>query len=169
MRVSRAILALAVAAPALADPAPRAPDFTADLPERGVDRSFAASGANGIIAPSDEVAFALDSTVLGADAEATLDLASQWLATHPTAHLVVIAHTDRSGPAAYNDDLSNRRGHIIRDYLMSAGVATDRVVIIACGARGEAARRAILHASFDAATDTAGRCGAPPAGRAPKT
>lgn len=157
MKFLIAALALA-AAPALADPAPAAPDFTGSPPQRGVDRSVAASAATNAIEPSDDLVFALDSDALDVDAEATLDAAAHWLMAHPREHLVVVAHADCAGTDAHDDDLSSRRGHRVRDYLSSAGVASDRVAVIACGKRGAAARRVALYASADPAQDTAARC-----------
>src|SRR5579862_3543860 len=106
------VVAAAMAAvPAYGDPPPAAPDFSdPDLPttapgaSEGVDRSFAASGTDSAILPSDDVGFALASSRLGADAEATLNLVSHWLAVHPKAHLVIVAHADPTGTVAYNDD-----------------------------------------------------------------
>nr|HEX4315205.1 OmpA family protein [Kofleriaceae bacterium] len=151
------LLALA-AAPAVADPAPRAPDFSDNLPSHGVDRSTATSPADNRIEPSDDLVYATDSDTLDSDAEATLDQAAHWLIAHPREHLVVVAHADRAGTDAYNDDLAMRRGHHVRDYLESAGVATDRVAVVDCGKHGAASRRVELYASADPAQDTAARC-----------
>lgn len=41
--------------------------------------------------------------------------------------IVVEGHTDSQGAAAYNQDLSQRRAQAVRDYLVSRGIATDRV------------------------------------------
>jgi outer membrane protein OmpA-like peptidoglycan-associated protein len=148
MRATLGILVLAVA-PALADPAPRAPDFTTGGQTRDVDRTFAASSGDTRILPSDDVTFAFNDTTLTADDEATLGLGAHWLAVHPKAYLFVVAHADPVGTAAYNDDLSVRRGRAVRAYLASSGIASDRVVVVACGARGNATRRADLIAATD--------------------
>jgi len=154
MRTTLGIIAVAVA-PALAVAAPRAPDFSSDTPSRHADnpgRSFAASGGDSAILPSDDVTFDFDSAALPADAEATLGLAGHWLSIHPDAYLFVVAHADPVGTTRHNDDLSFRRGRAVRDYLMSMGVSTSRVVVVACGARGNArsnaTRRADLIASM---------------------
>lgn len=41
--------------------------------------------------------------------------------------MVVEGHTDSQGAASYNQDLSQRRAQTVRDYLVSRGIATDRV------------------------------------------
>jgi outer membrane protein OmpA-like peptidoglycan-associated protein len=41
--------------------------------------------------------------------------------------IVVEGHTDSQGGAGYNQELSQRRAQSVRDYLVSRGVATDRI------------------------------------------
>ena len=41
--------------------------------------------------------------------------------------MVVEGHTDSQGAASYNQDLSERRAETVRGYLVSRGIATDRV------------------------------------------
>ena len=41
--------------------------------------------------------------------------------------IVVEGHTDSQGQPAYNMDLSQRRAQSVRDYLVSRGIAADRV------------------------------------------
>jgi outer membrane protein OmpA-like peptidoglycan-associated protein len=45
----------------------------------------------------------------------------------PEATMVVEGHTDSQGAAAFNQDLSQRRAQSVRDYLVSRGVASDRI------------------------------------------
>lgn len=45
----------------------------------------------------------------------------------PDSRIVVEGHTDSQGKAAYNQDLSQRRAQVVRDYLVSRGIASDRV------------------------------------------
>ena len=45
----------------------------------------------------------------------------------PDSKMVVEGHTDSQGAAAYNQDLSQRRAQSVRDYLVSRGIAEDRV------------------------------------------
>jgi outer membrane protein OmpA-like peptidoglycan-associated protein len=45
----------------------------------------------------------------------------------PDSKMVVEGHTDSQGAVAYNQDLSQRRAQTVRDYLVSRGIATDRV------------------------------------------
>jgi outer membrane protein OmpA-like peptidoglycan-associated protein len=41
--------------------------------------------------------------------------------------MVVEGHTDSQGPAAYNQELSQRRAQVVRDYLVTRGIASDRI------------------------------------------
>lgn len=45
----------------------------------------------------------------------------------PDSKMVVEGHTDSQGAASYNQELSQRRAQTVRDYLVSRGVAADRV------------------------------------------
>lgn len=46
----------------------------------------------------------------------------------PLSKIVIEGHTDSQGGASYNQDLSQRRAQAVLDYLVSRGVAKDRVV-----------------------------------------
>ena len=45
----------------------------------------------------------------------------------PDSKVIVEGHTDSQGGASYNQDLSQRRAQTVRDYLVSRGIAEDRV------------------------------------------
>jgi outer membrane protein OmpA-like peptidoglycan-associated protein len=45
----------------------------------------------------------------------------------PDSKMVVEGHTDSQGGASYNQELSQRRAATVRDYLVSRGIAADRV------------------------------------------
>ena len=45
----------------------------------------------------------------------------------PDSKMVVEGHTDSQGGVSYNQDLSQRRAQTVRDYLVSRGIAADRV------------------------------------------
>jgi outer membrane protein OmpA-like peptidoglycan-associated protein len=55
------------------------------------------------------------------------DVASALTKEDPSSKMVVEGHTDSQGAAAYNQDLSTRRAQAVRDYLVSRGVASDRI------------------------------------------
>lgn len=45
----------------------------------------------------------------------------------PTSKMVVEGHTDSQGAASYNQDLSQHRAQAVRDYLVTRGIAGDRI------------------------------------------
>lgn len=81
-----------------------------------------------VITLSGSVLFASGKSDLLPAAQARLSSVAQTLATQdPDSKLVVEGHTDSQGGAAFNQDLSQRRAEAVRQYLVSHGIAPDRV------------------------------------------
>jgi hypothetical protein len=135
---------------AFALPAAAGPDFHTPTP-RG--SSLSASEGTRSILPEDVVVFAHDSARLTEASQAQVAAAARWLAAYPRARLVVEGHADVSGGAEYNHELAERRAHAVRDQLVRAGIAIDRVIVVVYGKaladpRGNPLdRRAVLYAS----------------------
>jgi outer membrane protein OmpA-like peptidoglycan-associated protein len=55
------------------------------------------------------------------------DVAEALTKQDPDSNIVVEGHTDSQGGASYNQDLSQHRAESVRDYLVSRGIAKDRV------------------------------------------
>jgi len=55
------------------------------------------------------------------------DVAKALIQEDPLSKIVVEGHTDSQGAAAYNQDLSQRRAQVVRDYLVTRGIASDRI------------------------------------------
>jgi outer membrane protein OmpA-like peptidoglycan-associated protein len=55
------------------------------------------------------------------------DVANALIKEDPLSKIVVEGHTDSQGGASYNQDLSQRRAQAVRDYLVSRGIASDRI------------------------------------------
>ncbi len=55
------------------------------------------------------------------------EVAEALIKQDPDAKIVVEGHTDAQGGEKYNKDLSERRAQSVRDYLVSRGIAADRV------------------------------------------
>ncbi len=55
------------------------------------------------------------------------DVANALIKEDPLSKIVVEGHTDSQGGVPYNQDLSQRRAQAVRDYLVSRGIAGDRV------------------------------------------
>ena len=81
-----------------------------------------------VITLSGSVLFASAKADLLPDAQAKLgDVAKALSEQDPDAKIVVEGHTDSQGAAAFNQDLSQRRAESVRGYLVSHGIASDRV------------------------------------------
>jgi outer membrane protein OmpA-like peptidoglycan-associated protein len=55
------------------------------------------------------------------------DVANALTKEDPLSKIVVEGHTDSQGAASYNQDLSQHRAQAVRDYLVSRGIASDRI------------------------------------------
>lgn len=55
------------------------------------------------------------------------DVANALIKEDPLSKMVVEGHTDSQGGAAYNQDLSQHRAQAVRDYLVTRGIASDRI------------------------------------------
>lgn len=55
------------------------------------------------------------------------DVANALIKEDPLSKIVVEGHTDSQGGAPYNQELSQKRAQSVRDYLVSRGIAGDRV------------------------------------------
>ncbi len=73
------------------------------------------------------VQFETGSATLKASAKAELDQASGILNANPTARVEVQGHTDNVGKAESNQKLSDARANAVKAYLISKGIASDRL------------------------------------------
>ena len=55
------------------------------------------------------------------------DVAKALTEQDPDSKMVVEGHTDSQGAAAFNQELSQERAQSVRDYLVSRGIAGDRI------------------------------------------
>lgn len=79
------------------------------------------------------VTFATDSAQLTPQARNTLAQVGQTLAQNPQTTVDVVGHTDATGEADYNVDLSLRRADAVMRELTAQGVARDRIEAIGAG------------------------------------
>jgi outer membrane protein OmpA-like peptidoglycan-associated protein len=81
-----------------------------------------------VITLSGSVLFASAKSDLLPDAQVKLNDVAKALADQdPDSKIVVEGHTDSQGGASFNQDLSQRRAESVRAYLVSHGIAADRV------------------------------------------
>ncbi|MGI9357402.1 MAG: peptidoglycan-associated lipoprotein Pal [Rhizobiaceae bacterium] len=100
--------------------------------------SNAGSGAPGskqefTTSVGDRVFFTVDSSALNAEARATLDKQSQWLARYGNYQITIEGHADERGTREYNLALGARRAATTKNYLASKGIPASRMRTISFG------------------------------------
>jgi peptidoglycan-associated lipoprotein len=80
-----------------------------------------------------DVYYEFDSVDLAADAQDILKKNAEWLKAHPTARVEVEGHCDDLGSAEYNLALGAKRAQAAKDFLVSQGIAPERLVTISYG------------------------------------
>ncbi len=101
------------------------------------------AGAGGSAAPGtpgefttsvgDRIFFDTDSSVIRADAQATLQKQARWLQQYQNYSITVEGHADERGTREYNIALGARRAAATRSYLSSLGVSAGRMRTISYG------------------------------------
>ncbi|HKS87512.1 MAG TPA: peptidoglycan-associated lipoprotein Pal [Pseudolabrys sp.] len=87
-----------------------------------------------VVNVGDRVFFDTDSSELTAQSRATLDKQAQWLNTYNQyAQFTIEGHADERGTREYNIALGARRAQTVRDYLISRGIAAQRMRTISYG------------------------------------
>ncbi len=81
----------------------------------------------------DRVFFGETDADLGSRGRAVLVAQARWLAAHPDLPINIEAHSDDHGSAAFNAGIAERRGRVVRDRLISEGVAAARITVRAYG------------------------------------
>ena len=80
------------------------------------------------------IEFGLDSAVLRAESKPVLEEVARVLAAHPDWQVAIEGHTDSTGTAAHNQELSEARAAAVRDDLVARGVAPGRLTAAGFGA-----------------------------------
>lgn len=75
----------------------------------------------------ENIFYDFDRASLRPESKAALDEMAQMLRDNPNVTIEMGSHTDRVGSDEYNFGLSDRRAKSVVDYLVSAGIATDRL------------------------------------------
>lgn len=81
----------------------------------------------------DTVRFAVDQHTLSPEAQTTLGAQAQWLTTNVQYAALIEGHADEQGTRAYNIALGDRRANAVREFLISRGVAGNRITTISYG------------------------------------
>ncbi|MGI8527108.1 MAG: peptidoglycan-associated lipoprotein Pal [Pseudolabrys sp.] len=86
-----------------------------------------------VVNVGDRVFFETDQVDLTAQSRATLDKQAQWLGNYGQYAFTIEGHADERGTREYNIALGARRAQSVRDYLISRGVAANRMRTISYG------------------------------------
>jgi peptidoglycan-associated lipoprotein len=87
-----------------------------------------------VVNVGDRVFFDTDSSELTGQSRATLDKQAQWLTNYSQySQFTVEGHADERGTREYNIALGARRAQTVRDYLVSRGIAANRMHTISYG------------------------------------
>jgi peptidoglycan-associated lipoprotein len=81
----------------------------------------------------DRIFFAFDSSAISADSAEILDTQVNWLKKHEDVKVVVQGYCDERGTREYNLALGERRANAVKQYLVSKGIAADRISTISYG------------------------------------
>lgn len=81
----------------------------------------------------DRVLFAIDQSVLGDQARSTLMGQAAWLNARPAVNVIVEGHADEQGTREYNLALGARRANSVQEFLISQGVAANRIRTVSYG------------------------------------
>lgn len=81
----------------------------------------------------DRVLFLVDQSTLTDEGRATLDGQAQWLLTNTDYNATIEGHADEQGTREYNLALGARRANSAREYLISQGIAGNRIQVVSFG------------------------------------
>jgi peptidoglycan-associated lipoprotein len=104
-------------------PPPPPPPPKEEPSSGGTAEDFAATAG-------ERVFFDFDKSVLKPESRATLDRQIEWLNRYPDVNVSIEGNTDIIGKHRYNMGLGMRRAQAVKSYLISHGVAANRIVNI---------------------------------------
>ena len=83
--------------------------------------------------PMKDVFFDFDKNALREDQKAALTEGVAWLKANPGVTIIIEGHCDERGTTEYNIGLGERRAMTVKEYLVSAGIAAERIAAISYG------------------------------------
>jgi peptidoglycan-associated lipoprotein len=84
-------------------------------------------------AVGDRVLFAVDQSTISPEGQTILNGQAEWLMTNTDYSAVIEGHADEQGTREYNLALGARRANAAREYLISRGVAGNRLQTVSYG------------------------------------
>ena len=111
----------------------KAPNSAADLGLNAGNNAAPGSSQDFTLNVGDRILFDTDSSMIRADAQATLSKQAQWLNQYRNYAITIEGHADERGTREYNIALGARRAAATRDFLIGRGVAAKRLRTISYG------------------------------------
>lgn len=100
---------------------------------RDTDRFDRTLGAADIAAALERIHFDFDRYTLSPQAQEILTRNAAYLRANPEVKVLIEGHTDERGSDEYNLALGERRAQAVRNFLVSLGIAPERLSIISYG------------------------------------
>ena len=91
------------------------------------------NGNNLVVTLAHDILFAVDSTAVSGASQNDIFTLANSINRYPNTTVNVIGHTDSTGEAAYNFDLSQRRAQAVASVLINGGVSPQRIRSIGRG------------------------------------
>ncbi|CDE76682.1 peptidoglycan-associated lipoprotein Pal [Parasutterella secunda] len=106
-----------------------------DLNPNGPDAQYAGDPFSNPNSPLSQqsIYFAFDSYTVPAESQAMIEAHAQYLATHPSATVVLEGNTDERGGREYNLALGQKRSDSVENRLQLLGVPSDRMESVSFG------------------------------------
>jgi outer membrane protein OmpA-like peptidoglycan-associated protein len=101
--------------------------------ELGPDVRVENTGAEIVVTMPQDILFETDSAALRSDLRADLQTIAANLQRYPGSTVIVTGHTDSTGTAGYNQQLSERRADAVAGVLVTSGVPASRVIARGAG------------------------------------
>ena len=124
-------------APPPPPPAPPPPPESAPAPAAALSEEelFARKTLEELNAerPLGDAFFDFDQATIRADARAVLQRNAEWMRRWASTRITVEGHCDARGTSEYNLALGERRASAVKDYLVSLGIAPERVATLSKG------------------------------------
>ena len=113
-------------------PKPAPPPPPAPLSE---DELFARKSLDQLNAemPLSDVSFAYDMSTIMDDQRAILQKNADWMRRWTSTRVSIEGHADARGTNEYNLALGDRRARAVMDYMVSLGIAADRMAVVSKG------------------------------------
>ena len=105
----------------------------ADLRASMANGTIVNTGDRLIVTLPQDILFATDSFAVRPDLTRDLRAVAGNLQAYPNSTVQVVGHTDNTGAAAYNQDLSERRASAVAGVLIDAGVSAARIRPVGMG------------------------------------